>query len=103
MREATRSQAPVDPNRDELALCFRTLGWMLLAFDWIIVVFVPIGWRAGSFFWTWWFGVEAVIGLSLVIAGNLMGEAEELPHAAHEPQQHRERVVAVAQKVATAS
>lgn len=101
MREG-RSQAPIDSARHELALGFRILGWLLLAIDWLIVVFVPIGFAEGSMLWAWWFAIEAVAGIALVIVGYVLAEAEELPHAAHEPQQHRVRAAA-GQRVATAN
>lgn len=100
MREGTR--APIDSAKHELALCFRTLGWMLVAIDWLIVVFVPVGLKDGSMLWAWWFAVEALVGLSLVVIGNAIGEPEALPHAAHEPQQHRVRAASASSSPATA-
>ena len=73
-----------DSDREELALSFRILGWLLLALDWIIVVFVPIGLKEGSTLWAWWFGVQGFIGVSLVVAGYIMGEPVPLPAAAHQ-------------------
>lgn len=103
MREGTRSKAPVDSALAELALCFRTLGWMLVGIDWLIVVFIPVGLTDGSTLWAWWFAIEALAGLSLVVIGNAIGEPEQLPHAAHEPQQHRARAASASSSPATAS
>ena len=102
MREGTRSKAPLDSAQHELALCFRTLGWMLVGIDWLIVVFVPVGIKDGSNLWAWWFAIELLVGLGLVVIGNAIGESEELPHAAHEPQQHRVRAATASSSPATA-
>lgn len=96
------TRAPVDSAKHELALCFRTLGWMLVGIDWLIVVFVPVGLKDGSTLWAWWFAIEALAGLSLVAIGYVIGEPETLPHAAHEPQQHRVRVAPASSIPATA-
>ena len=77
-------QAPSESDREELALSLRVLGWLLLALDWIIVVFVPIGLKEGSTLWAWWFGVQGFIGVSLVVAGYIMGEPVPLPAAARQ-------------------
>lgn len=99
MREGKYPEA----ERDELALCFRVLGWLLLAADWLIVVFVPVSMKEGSTLWAWWFGIEALIGISLVVAGNILGEPVPLPAAAPKTNVQRVRAASAGQATATAS
>jgi hypothetical protein len=46
------------------------VGWVLLIFDCIPVVWLWVGWRSGSMFWTWWVAVEGILGLFLIMTGR---------------------------------
>ena len=50
-------------------LALQAVGYILLVFDSLLVVFVPIGFRTGSMMWLWWVLVEGVLGFALVAAG----------------------------------
>jgi hypothetical protein len=53
-------------QRGEVAI---TVGKALLAMDLILVCFVGIGLRTGSFLFSWWVGVEGLLGSVLMIIG----------------------------------
>ncbi len=58
---------------DELehrALTLRALGWLLLAFDSIIAVFIFVGFRSGSDLWFFWTVIEGMVGIGLIAAGR---------------------------------
>jgi hypothetical protein len=44
-------------------------GEVLLWIDVLLLMFVFIGIRAGSWFWVWWVLGEGVLGITLIIAG----------------------------------
>jgi cadmium resistance protein CadD (predicted permease) len=46
-----------------------TVGKALLGMDLILVCFVEIGFRTGSFLFSWWVAVEGLLGLVLIIVG----------------------------------
>jgi hypothetical protein len=57
---------------DELqlrGLTLRAVGWLLLVFDAIIVVYVFVGIRSGSYLWLFWAAIEGLVGAGLVLAG----------------------------------
>jgi protein-S-isoprenylcysteine O-methyltransferase Ste14 len=57
---------------DELehrALTLQAIGWLLLAFDGIVAVFVFVGIRTGSWLWLYWTVIEGVLGIGLIAAG----------------------------------
>lgn len=64
---------------EHIGLVMRAIGWQLLIFDMIPVVFVWVGLRDGSWMWLWWALVEGLVGSLLVIAGNYFKE-----YAAHQ-------------------
>ena len=57
---------------DDIAFALRSLGWLLLIWDALIVIYVPIDLRAGSDLWMWWSAVEFVAGTALLLAGHLL-------------------------------
>ncbi len=57
---------------EELALGLRTVGWTLLLFDWLIIVYIFVDLRAGSTLWLRWTSTQAVAGAALVLAGRWM-------------------------------
>ena len=59
---------------EHIGLVLRSLGWQLLIFDMIPVVFVWVGLRSGSWMWLWWALIEGMVGSLLVIAGNYYKE-----------------------------
>jgi hypothetical protein len=71
------------------ALTLESVGWLLLAFDGIVAVFVFVGIRSGSLLWLWWTLIEGVLGLGLVGAGRLLGKrAGDVMGHATEPHLH---------------
>jgi hypothetical protein len=60
----------VRPDMECQGSSLRVLGWMLLAFDLIIAVYVLIGLREGSTLWLWWTLAEGGLGLLLVGIGS---------------------------------
>jgi hypothetical protein len=56
-------------SRGERGLTMRTVGWILLVFDALIVLFVFVGIRSGSLLWFWWAVIEGLVGAVLVLAG----------------------------------
>ena len=49
-----------------------TVGALLLAFAWILVVFVPSDIRSGHLFWTGVFAFDALLGLALMAIGRVL-------------------------------
>jgi hypothetical protein len=47
-----------------------TLGWILLWFDAMLVVYLYSSVRDGSMFWPTWVAIQGIIGLGLVIMGT---------------------------------
>lgn len=63
-----------------------TLGKALLGMDLILVCFVDIGFRTGSYLFLWWVIVEGVLGLILLGAGaHQKSEAEKALSALESP------------------
>jgi len=67
-----RDQAAIDNTVENrrLGSVMLTLGWILLWFDAILLVFFFISVRDGSMFWPIWVGIQGIIGLGLVMAGT---------------------------------
>jgi hypothetical protein len=65
-----RVEAAIRQNRRG-AVC-RTLGWLLLGFDFILAAFVFVGLRTGSEFWLHWVIIEGALGLILLGVGSRM-------------------------------
>jgi hypothetical protein len=72
MSNYDREQREMDAVQNDLrlGLSLQVIGWTLLAFDGIIVVFVWTGLRAGSYFWLYWTVIEGVLGLALTMVGK---------------------------------
>ena len=54
---------------EQRALVMRALGWLLLAVDGIVAVFVFVGIRTGSLLWLYWTAIEGVAGMGFIVAG----------------------------------
>jgi hypothetical protein len=59
----------ISAEQEELGLTFKTIGGVLLVFDCLVSVYIPIGLRDGSHFWVVWAVVQAMIGLAFVAYG----------------------------------
>lgn len=67
-----RDQSAIDntvENR-QLGSMMLTVGWILLWFDAILLMYFYSSIRDGSAFWPIWLTVEGIIGLGLVLAGS---------------------------------
>ncbi|MGH9566389.1 MAG: hypothetical protein ACRD4I_10420 [Candidatus Angelobacter sp.] len=58
----------VDSQRKGLLIM--TLGKVLLGFDGILLAFVYVGIRSGSFMYTWWVAGQGLLGLILLAIGS---------------------------------
>lgn len=71
-------------DREERGLGIKAVGFAMLGFVGIVLVFVPIGLRVGSRFWLFWVAIQGFIGMSLVGFGTMMEKkaAQEIeqPH-----------------------
>jgi hypothetical protein len=47
-----------------------TLGKVLLWADFLLLMFVYVGWKSGSVMWLWWVVGEGILGLSMVEIGR---------------------------------
>jgi hypothetical protein len=88
------SSRPAIPDasvaEEELALAFKTIGGGLLLFAGLIVVFVPIGLRSGSFFWLYWVLVQGMIATAFIsYAFWLEHKAESRVGNIHAPARER--------------
>jgi hypothetical protein len=72
MPELERDQAAIDNSVENrrLGSIMLTVGWILLWFDAMLLVYFYSSVRDGSMFWPTWVAVEGIIGLGLVIAGT---------------------------------
>ena len=66
-RERERMDEALQMERAGLAL--KTVGWLLLGCDFILLVFVWVSLRSGSLFWLIWVLAEAFLGLLLIRIG----------------------------------
>lgn len=64
----------IDAVTDELrwASMLQAVGWLLLLFDGIVVNFVWVGFRSGSYFWLYWTIIEGSIGFVLALGGSYL-------------------------------
>ena len=47
-----------------------TVGWVLIAMDCILSVWIWVGLRSGSNFWLWWVIIEGMLGIGLILYGR---------------------------------
>ncbi len=47
-----------------------TVGWVLIAMDCILSVWIWVGLRSGSDFWLWWVIIEGVLGFACIFYGR---------------------------------
>jgi len=47
-----------------------TVGWVLIAMDCILSVWIWVGLRSGSDFWLWWVIIEGVLGVGIIFWGR---------------------------------
>jgi hypothetical protein len=66
-REPDNVDEALQAERSGLAL--KTVGWVLLAMDFILLSFVWVSLRSGSKFWLIWVLAEAFLGLLLIRIG----------------------------------
>ena len=61
----------VEPEElEQSALTLRTIGWLLLVFDMMIVaLFIFVGFRVGNDLWLFWTVIQGTAGMGLVAAG----------------------------------
>ncbi len=70
--------------KQRTGLLLLTLGWTLLIFDAIVVMWFWTGLRAGSSFWSWWVVIEGLSGAVFVGIGTRM-RVHSGQHALAEP------------------
>ena len=58
----------VESQRQGLVLI--TVGEVLLWMDLLLLIFVYVGIRNGSYMWTWWVLGEALLGVLLIVIGS---------------------------------
>ncbi len=58
---------------ERTGMVLKTVGWVVLAMDFILVNFVWISLRSGSKFWLIWVLAQAFVGLLLVRIGITRG------------------------------
>ncbi len=61
-------QGIVESQRKGLVLI--TAGKVLLWMDMLLLIFVYVGIRDGSYMWTWWVLGEALLGVILIAIGS---------------------------------
>jgi hypothetical protein len=83
---------------EQRALAMRALGWLLLAVDGIVAVFVFVGIRTGALLWLYWTAIEGAAGMGLVVAGLRLEQiasrdrghmVEAHLHAAADPEERK--------------
>jgi hypothetical protein len=73
--EQKSGRTPLSPDElEQRALAMRAVGWLLLAVDGIVAVFVFVGIRTGSLLWLYWTAIEGALGLALIAAGMRLEE-----------------------------
>jgi len=67
-----RDQIAIDNTVENrrLGSVMLTVGWTLLWFDAILVVYFYSSMRDGSMFWPVWVAIQGLVGFALVIAGT---------------------------------
>ncbi len=69
MAEREPEQMDVALRTERSGAVLKTVGWVLLAMDFILVNFLWVSLRSGSKFWLIWVLAEAFIGLLLIRVG----------------------------------
>lgn len=75
MSQHDREQIEVDVVVADLrrASALQVAGWTLLVFDALIIgIWLFTGYRAGTWFWLYWFVIEGALGLALVVVGSYL-------------------------------
>lgn len=90
--EATRESVAERIDREEKALELErygdvaiTVGEALLGMDLILICFVDIGFRTGSYLFLWWVIAEGLLGIILFVVGALQKSKAEAKLNALEP------------------
>jgi hypothetical protein len=67
-----RDQMTIDNTVENrrLGTVMLTIGWILLWFDAMLLIYFYSSVRDGSMFWPTWVAIEGIIGLALVIMGT---------------------------------
>lgn len=79
VKEKVFHQHPTVEELEYRAQALQSVGWLLLAVDAMVVVFVFVGIRDGSWLWLYWTLIEGMFGIGFVAAGM---RAEQLAVAA---------------------
>jgi hypothetical protein len=65
--ERLEEEGMVERKRSGMALI--TAGKVLLWVDFVLLIFVYVGLRSGSYMWLWWVVGEGILGLVLIEIG----------------------------------
>jgi hypothetical protein len=65
--ERLEEEGMVERKRSGMALI--TAGKVLLWMDFVLLIFVYVGLRSGSYMWLWWVLGEGILGLVLIEIG----------------------------------
>ena len=55
--------------RERLGMALITVGKVLLWFDFMLLAFVAVGVRSGSYMWLWWVLGQGILGMALIEIG----------------------------------
>ena len=69
MSERERETMSEALQQERSGLVLKTVGWVLLGMDFLLLVFVWISLRSGSLFWLIWVLAQAFLGLLLIRIG----------------------------------
>ena len=62
------------------------VGWVLLAMDCILAVWIWVGLRSGSDMWLWWVIIEGILGLGFIAVGRHKRQVGQQVHSENSPQ-----------------
>ena len=62
-----------------------TVGWVLIAVDCILAVWIFVGLRGGSDMWLWWVIVEGILGFGLIFFGRHKRQAANRSRGENSP------------------
>ena len=68
--DLVRYREEIQMGRARWGSVISVTGRVLLSMDLLLLSFVYMSIRDGSYFWVWWVIAEAVLGGAMVVAGN---------------------------------